>query len=229
LASAIAETIVLRPTREASLLRQLLHRVHQRPGAEVGQVAVTEVARRAGVVGYDASGLGLWEPTVKTTPKCLDDADAARTDGSRMWDAYAVRTSFLGVAAADVALVAARPGLANGRFPASNQIVFSATNEKIIVGRATYAILPSNDNGQTWGYLCEDVLGLLPVGYQDPEIGLTANNSIVAGLYSPTVGLDVSGDLGCNWSCVGGPLANQQIADIVVLGISRGSSRALPC
>ena len=127
-----------------------------------------------------------------------------------------MRTSIVGLSAAAIAILIARPAAANGRFPASNQIVFSPTNENIIVGRATYAILPSNDNGKTWGYLCEDALGLQSVGFQDPEIGLTANNSIVVGLYAPTEGLDVSEDLGCNWSCIGGPLANQQIADIVV-------------
>jgi photosystem II stability/assembly factor-like uncharacterized protein len=46
----------------------------------------------------------------------------------------------------------------------------------------------------------------------------------VAGVYSAiagadtyaAAGLDVSTDLGCNWSCSGGPLAHQAIADIVV-------------
>ena len=52
--------------------------------------------------------------------------------------------------------------------------------------------------------------------YQDPELGLTANDALVAGLYLPASGLDVSPDLGCNWSCIGGPLAGQQITDIVV-------------
>jgi hypothetical protein len=128
-----------------------------------------------------------------------------------------VRTPILGLSAAAIAVLIARPAAANGRFPASNQIVFSPTNDNIIVGRATYAILPSTDNGKTWGYLCEDALAL-PGAYsfQDPEIGVTFKNSIVAGLYSPTIGLDVSDDLGCNWNCVGGALASQQIADIVV-------------
>lgn len=127
-----------------------------------------------------------------------------------------MRTLLLGVTAAAVALLAGRPALANGRFPASNQIVFSPTDENTIIGRTTYAILPSNDNGKSWGYLCENALALPATTYQDPEIGLTYNNSIVAGLYSPTVGLDVSTDLGCNWTCVGAGLANQQVADIVV-------------
>jgi len=95
--------------------------------------------------------------------------------------------------------------------------VFSPTNENLIIGRATWAILPSTDNGKTWGYLCEDALALPgSSNFEDPELGLTANNALVAGLSIPTVGLDVSPDLGCNWNCIGGPLDNQSIADIVV-------------
>ncbi len=128
-----------------------------------------------------------------------------------------VRFTFLGAMAGALALLAVRPANANGRFPASNQIIFSPTNENIIVGRATWAVLPSTDNGKTWGYLCEDVLALPgSASYEDPELGLTANNALVAGLSIPTVGLDVSPDLGCNWNCIGGPLTDQQIADVVV-------------
>jgi hypothetical protein len=139
-----------------------------------------------------------------------------------------MRCFLLGLAAAAVALVATCPALANGRFPASNQIIFSPTDESTIIGRATYAILPSTDNGKSWGYLCEDALALPgSKSFQDPEIGVTYNNSIIAGLYAPTKGLDVSNDLGCNWNCIGGPLAGQQIADIVVrpdLGPDAGST-----
>ncbi|MGA7122646.1 MAG: sialidase family protein [Polyangiaceae bacterium] len=109
-----------------------------------------------------------------------------------------------------------RRAAANGRFPASNQIVFSPADPNVVVGRTTYAVLPSRDDGATWSYICEDALGLPTTAYQDPELGLSANGSLVAGLYFPTAGVDVSNDLGCNWSCAGGPLANQSIADVVV-------------
>jgi hypothetical protein len=115
-----------------------------------------------------------------------------------------------------VLLLGAQTASANGRFPASNQIVFSPSDPNLIVARTTFGILPSHDNGATWGYLCEDALGLPANAYQDPELGLTANNDLVAGPYSPTAGLDVSTDLGCNWTCVDGPLAKQGVADIVV-------------
>jgi hypothetical protein len=128
-----------------------------------------------------------------------------------------VRTPYVLLATIAASLLAAQPALANGRFPASNQIVFSPTNEDIIIGRATYAILPSTDHGKTWGFLCEDVLALPgATNFEDPEIGVTFNNSIVAGLFAPTKGLNVSNDLGCNWNCVSGPLAGQQVADVVV-------------
>lgn len=139
-----------------------------------------------------------------------------------------MRARFVGpAAAAAVVVLAARGALANGRFPASNQIVFSPTNDDIIIGRATFAILPTTDNGRSWGYLCEDTLALPTVTFQDPEIGVTANNAIVAGLLSPTIGLDVSTDLGCNWSCIGSPLAGQPIADIVVRPDSAPAGAAL--
>jgi hypothetical protein len=126
-----------------------------------------------------------------------------------------VRT-FLFAAAAAFALSAAGPALANGRFPASNQIVFSPADPNLVIARTTYGILPSHDNGATWSYLCEDALGLPPTAFYDPELGLTAGNALVAGVPQPYTGLDVSSDVGCSWSCVGGPLAGASIADNVV-------------
>jgi photosystem II stability/assembly factor-like uncharacterized protein len=131
-----------------------------------------------------------------------------------------VRATFLSLSLVTTTLFLvclAPPAAANGRFPQSNQIVFSPTDQNIIVARTTYAVLPSNDNGKTWGYLCEDVLGLpATASYEDPELGITANNALVAGLFAPQAGLNVSKDMGCNWSCVGGELAAQHIVDTVV-------------
>jgi hypothetical protein len=138
---------------------------------------------------------------------------------SRTWDAEEVRTTFVGASATAIALLAAPPADADGGpFPSSIQIVFSPTDESIVVGLGTWAILPSTDNGKTWGYLCKDVLALPAAvsSYENPDLALTASNALIAGLDSPTVGLDVSNDLGCNWNCIGGSLANQQIVDIVV-------------
>lgn len=113
-------------------------------------------------------------------------------------------------------LLGATPSAANGRFPASNQIAFSPADPNVVVARTTYAVLPSRDDGATWTFLCEDSLGLPTNAYQDPELGLTANGALIAGLYFPTAGLDVSNDLGCDWNCVGGPLWQQGVVDVVV-------------
>ena len=55
-------------------------------------------------------------------------------------------------------LLAPAPAFANGRFPASNQIVFSPSDPCLIVLRTTYGILPSHDNGNSWQFICEDAL-----------------------------------------------------------------------
>lgn len=128
----------------------------------------------------------------------------------------AVQKTVLGAAVAAMVLSKAAPAGANGRFPASNQIVFSPSNPDVIMARTTFALLPSTDNGATWRYLCEDTLGLPSTTYEDPELAFSQSGALVAGLPAPTIGLDVSNDLGCSWNCIGGPLANQQIADTVV-------------
>lgn len=127
----------------------------------------------------------------------------------------AVRPIALAARACAVVLVAARAAPANGRFPAANQIVLSPSNPDLVVVRATYGLLPSFDHGATWTFLCEDALGLPQGADYDPAVGLTASQSLVVGLIVPP-GLEVSPDTGCNWSCAGGPLNGESIADIAV-------------
>jgi hypothetical protein len=143
----------------------------------------------------------------------------------RLGDSCRHNTVVGALAAGVAAFLCAPAASAHGRFPLSNQIVFSPSDPNLIVARTTYGILPSRDNGTTWGFVCEEALGLPAVGfYPDPRIGLTQTNALVAGVYSPlvgvyadiTAGLDVSVDLGCNWSCIEGPLAKQAVIDVVV-------------
>jgi hypothetical protein len=124
-----------------------------------------------------------------------------------------VRRTILATVAVAVALLVSLPAAANGRFPLSNQIVFSATDPNLIVARTSYGILPSHDNGKNWGYICEDAIGITPSILYDPAVALTRNNSLIVGL---GLGLNVSPDVGCNWNCIGGPLAGQSIVDVAV-------------
>ena len=98
-----------------------------------------------------------------------------------------VRRALPFAAAVASALLSSVPAAANGRFPASNQIVFSPNNDNLIVLRTSYGILPSHDNGATWAFVCEDALGLGPTAVEDPSVGLTTNNALIAGV---SVGLE---------------------------------------
>jgi uncharacterized protein (TIGR03382 family) len=125
-----------------------------------------------------------------------------------------VRAAHLAATAgALAALLCAVPGRANGRYPASNALLFSPSDPNLVLLRATYGILLSHDAGATWTWLCEDALGLPAQASEDPALGVTANDSIVAGIYG---GLEVSPDTGCTWSFAGGGLAQQNIVDVTV-------------
>ena len=98
-----------------------------------------------------------------------------------------------GIAAAlcAAATLSAREATANGRYPASTQIVFStdAADPDLIVVRATYGLLVSRDNGATWRWLCESALGVPSVSVEDPSVALTANDGLVVGLERGTRGV----------------------------------------
>jgi photosystem II stability/assembly factor-like uncharacterized protein len=133
-----------------------------------------------------------------------------------------VRT-ILRAAAALAVFLASASAFANGRYPASNELVFSPTSGNVVVLRTTFGILISHDGGSTWTWLCEDALGLSPAASEDPTLGLTANDTLIAGLYS---GLQVSPDTGCAWSSVPG-LVEQQVVDVAVRSASPRSAVAL--
>jgi hypothetical protein len=124
-----------------------------------------------------------------------------------------MRIGLLLVTVGGLGVLGAAPASANGRFPASNQITFSPSDPNLIVLRATFGILVSHDRGSTWRWLCEDALGVASSAVEDPSVGLTATNALVAGLRG---GLDVSSDTGCNWAYVGGKLHQEAIFDVVV-------------
>jgi MYXO-CTERM domain-containing protein len=132
-----------------------------------------------------------------------------------------------GIAAAlfATALLSAKSASANGRYPASTQIAFSTNpaDTDLVVVRATFGLLISHDNGATWRWLCESALGVPSVSVEDPSIALTTNDALVVGINEGLeVSHDASGtgadDLGCDFACIGGPLAGQSIADLATAG-----------
>jgi hypothetical protein len=125
-----------------------------------------------------------------------------------------VRAAHLAATASALAVLAATgPASANGRYPASNQILFSPGDPGLVVLRATFGILLSHDAGATWTWLCESALGLPAAASEDPSLAVTGSDAIVAGIYG---GLETSPDTGCTWSFAGGALANQNVVDVTV-------------
>ncbi len=112
---------------------------------------------------------------------------------------------------------------ANGRYPASTQIAFSTdvADPDLVVVRATYGLLVSRDDGSSWRWLCESALGVPSVSVEDPSVALTGSDALVVGLaegleVSQDASAGVAGALGCNFACVGGPLASKSIIDLAV-------------
>jgi MYXO-CTERM domain-containing protein len=77
--------------------------------------------------------------------------------------------------------------------------------------RNTFGLVFTSNGGQTWRWMCEDVLGLPTTSNEDPYVVWTQNLSLVIGI---SLGLEVSSNAGCDWAFAGGPLQNQLIKDL---------------
>jgi hypothetical protein len=88
-------------------------------------------------------------------------------------------------------------GLANGRFPAANQIVFHPSDPDRMLIRVTFGALLSQDGGKTASWLCEPLVGY--GGVQDPAVAITSDGTL---LFAAFEGLARSHDQGCSFSFV---------------------------
>jgi hypothetical protein len=102
----------------------------------------------------------------------------------------------LGVASA-AALGGEGAARANGRFPASNAVLFSPVDDATVMVRVTFGLLVSKDRGASWGWVCERAIGFS--GPEDPTYVVTKSGAMVVGLFD---GLRVSRDGGCGWEAV---------------------------
>ncbi len=86
---------------------------------------------------------------------------------------------------------------ANGRFPASNAVIFSPAAPENVIVRVTFGMLATRDAGKSWRWICERAIGFS--GLEDPSYTVTKSGTIVAGLFE---GIRVSRDGGCTWEGV---------------------------
>ncbi len=98
---------------------------------------------------------------------------------------------------------------ANGRFPESNQIVFSAQDPDLVLLRVTFGLLISHDRGKTFEWVCEQSIGFS--GVEDPMYTVTPSRAIVGTTFQ---GVTVSRDDACGWKFVGGDLDKQVFIDL---------------
>ena len=106
--------------------------------------------------------------------------------------ARAARTSLLCL------LLTAGIAHANGRFPATNQLVVEPGNPDHAVVRATFGLLVTRDRGITWEFVCEEAFG--PQN-SDPPLALLSGGTIVLGLDR---GVSRSDRLGCRFELASG-------------------------
>jgi photosystem II stability/assembly factor-like uncharacterized protein len=94
-------------------------------------------------------------------------------------------------------LAAPAAALANGRFPAANQLVVHPTDPQQILVRVTFGVLLSRDGGQSFSWVCEKAVGY--GGVQDPAVALTSDGSLLVAAFE---GLATSHDGGCSFAFV---------------------------
>jgi len=106
--------------------------------------------------------------------------------------------------------------LANGRFPATVNARFQPGSDAMILLPTTFGLLISNDDGQSFRWVCEDAIGY--GGTFDPDYAIGANGRIYATTFE---GLRYSDDSGCTWNTIGEPLANSWVGEVEVGGDNR--------
>lgn len=104
------------------------------------------------------------------------------------------RISKMGVALSLVAMFAMpRDASANGRAPASSQIVVDPTNKDHMVMRVTFGALVTYDGGLSWHWICEQAIGFS--GVEDPAYTIVQSGGIASATFQ---GVSASVD-GCSW------------------------------
>lgn len=87
----------------------------------------------------------------------------------------------------------ARDARANGRAPASSQIVVDPVNKNHMVMRVTFGALVTDNGGATWHWVCEQAIGFS--GVEDPAYTIVQSGGIVSATFQ---GLSTTVD-GCAW------------------------------
>jgi hypothetical protein len=117
-------------------------------------------------------------------------------------------TTSITLRSALLALTFSATALANGRFPATNQILARPGHPEQLALRSTFGLLRSDDAGAHWDWVCEKAIGYS--GTVDPPLVWHANGTLVAGLFD---GLALTNEPACAWTS-SAAIGKQVVVDV---------------
>lgn len=99
-----------------------------------------------------------------------------------------------------VAALAAGPGAAraNGRFPATIDVLFKPGDHDVMSLQVTWGVLQTEDGGASWHWMCEDAVGFGEGGAYDPDYLYTPSGALWATTNGP-LGVTFTTDH-CTWN-----------------------------
>lgn len=116
-------------------------------------------------------------------------------------------TSLLGAA------VGPASACAHGRYPETGQVVFGPSG--LVLVRATFGVVLSQDGGTSWGLVCPEALGMLLT--ENPSVAIATSpggpmeSQLLVALFG---GLRAVATDGCDVRDVEGPLGNRVVIDV---------------
>jgi len=114
--------------------------------------------------------------------------------------------------AAILALGAASPALANGRFPEAQRVLEHPGNPNRLYMAATFGLLVTEDRGKNWYTICEEAFALKFLE-GDPLLEVMPDGSMLGGIFDT---LNRSTDCGCAWKTTLGAAATESVMDIAI-------------
>jgi hypothetical protein len=100
---------------------------------------------------------------------------------------------------------------ADGAFPDSSSAILPRDRPHEIIVSTNFGLILSEDDGATWGWVCEEAIGTLVNQYL---LGPAPEDALLA--VSPSLGLSVSRDTGCTWTFAQDPATGTDMLDAFV-------------
>ncbi len=120
-----------------------------------------------------------------------------------------------GLLPAALALFLSSLAAANGRIPTAVGVTYDHPQDPVLAGM-TFGLLESEDGGRTYGWVCEQAIGIS--GAWDPQFAYLPAASGAGKIFAstPSKGVTLSSDGGCSFVEMGAPIGHKQISRLVL-------------